>query len=193
VTVDGQFSWWALLRAILSWSLLLGLLGFSLVFFLRQHSELAQKLIKLPGGRWLVTILNWLVSLFGGIRKGISSAVQAGLRRLRERSGLEAPGASGGFLSLRRLNARQRVYYFYLALVRRGREHGLGRAPSQTPYEYASVLEPVLPAVDEDIETLTDSFIEARYSRHDVPPEKAGQVKRVWERIRQSLRGLKKA
>jgi hypothetical protein len=118
--------------------------------------------------------------------------VRAGLRRLRERTGLETPGAAGGFLSLRRLNARQRVYYFYLALIRRGGEHGLQRSPSQTPYEYASVLEPALPAVNEDIEALTGSFMEARYSRHEVPPEKAGQVKRLWERIRQSLRAIKK-
>jgi hypothetical protein len=185
--------WWALIRSILSWILLLGMLGFALVHFLRQHGEFAEALGRLPGGRWLARLWIRLRALFGGAGSRVAALVEAGLARLRTlrtRPGLTSPG---GFLSLRRLDPRQRVYYFYLALVRRGGERGLGRSASQTPYEYAARLEKALPSVDTDIESLTGTFVEARYSRRAVPMEKANLVKTTWERIRQALRGVKKA
>jgi hypothetical protein len=170
----------------------LGIIGLSLIHFLRRHAELVERLRGLPGGRWLISFLNWLNAFFGGARRKAAEVLQAGLSRLRVRAAHETASAKGGFLNLRRLDPRQRVYYFYLALVRRGNERGLHRMPSQTPYEYAATLETALPAVDEDIESLTGSFMEARYSRHNVPPEKANLVKATWERIRQALRNLKK-
>ena len=114
----------------------------------------------------------------------------ARLRTLRTRPGLTAPG---GFLSLRRLDPRQRIYYFYLALVRRGSERGLARSASQTPYEFAARLETALPTVDTDIESLTDTFVEARYSRRAVPAEKANLVKATWARIRHALQQIRKS
>ncbi len=185
------FPLWALIRSILSWLLLLGILGFAIRNFLRQHGELLEALNKLPGGRWLARLWIRLRTLFSGTGSRMAALVDAGkkrLRALRSRPGVSVPG---GFLSLRRLDPRQRVYYFYLALVRRGGESGLKRSGSQTPYEYAATLENALPNVDTDIESLTGSFVEARYSRHPIPPEKANIVKTTWERIRRALRGIK--
>jgi hypothetical protein len=191
--VLGAFPWLALIRSILSWMLLLGIVGFSINHFLRQHGEFADALRRLPGGTWLIRIWLRLHALFGIARRQVADAARAGFARLRAwraRGGINAPG---NFLSLRRLDPRQRIYYFYLALVRRGAEQGLTRATSQTPYEYASTLEKALPDIDADIESLTGSFVEARYSRREVPPEKANLVKATWARIRQALRGMKKA
>lgn len=186
------FPYWALIRSILSWMLLLGILGFSLVHVLRRHGEFAERLRRLPGGRWLVQAWQWLQALFGGARRKMTEALEAGLARLRTQQLGEGISVPGGFLSLRRLNPRQRIYYFYLSLVRRGSERGLPRSPSQTPFEYASTLETVLPAVDEDIEALTGSFVEARYSRRAVPREEANLVQATWLRVRQALRNIKK-
>jgi hypothetical protein len=191
--ITGGYPWWALVRTILSWMLLLAIIGFSIKHLLRQHGEFADAVRRLPGGTWLVRIWLRLRALFGIARRQVADAARASMARLRAwrtRGGVTTPG---GFLSLRRLDPRQRIYYFYLALVRRGAEQGLTRAASQTPYEYASTLEKALPDIDADIESLTGSFVEARYSRREVPPEKANLVKATWARIRQALRGLKKA
>jgi hypothetical protein len=86
------------------------------------------------------------------------------------------------------LTPRDRVQYFYLAMVRRGGQRGMPRKPSQTPREYAATLENQLPEVDDEIHSLTDAFLEARYSRHDVTPEQASLVQRIWDRIKATLR-----
>jgi hypothetical protein len=80
------------------------------------------------------------------------------------------------------------VQFYYLAMLRRGGESGYARKPTQTPYEYARALESEIPEIDQDVDGLTAEFIEARYSRHDIPAEHIGLVRRYWERIKRALR-----
>ncbi len=47
---------------------------------------------------------------------------------------------NGIFINPRRLSPRQKVIFYYLAMVRRAREAGLPRQDDQTPYEYARSL-----------------------------------------------------
>jgi hypothetical protein len=63
----------------------------------------------------------------------------------------------------------------------------LPRKPSQTPSEYAVTLEKALPSADEDIDSITRAFIEARYSRREVDSKDANLVKATWGRIRGAL------
>jgi hypothetical protein len=80
------------------------------------------------------------------------------------------------------------VYFFYQALIRRGNEAGLARSLSQTPYEYASTLDDALPDVEEDVDAITEAFVEARYTPRVVEKQKAGLVRTYWNRIRKALR-----
>jgi hypothetical protein len=73
-------------------------------------------------------------------------------------------------------------------MLRRGGERGYTRGLTQTPYEYARALESQVPEIDQDVDSITEEFIEARYSRHDIPPEHVGLVRRYWERIKRALR-----
>ena len=66
------------------------------------------------------------------------------------------------------------------------------RKPSQTPSEYAVNLEKALPAVEADIDSITQAFIEARYSRREVDSKDAGLVKEMWGRIRHALQSKSK-
>jgi hypothetical protein len=93
------------------------------------------------------------------------------------------------WINPRKLSPRQQVQFYYLAMLRRGGEHGHARQPTQTPYEYARTLESQIPEIDQDVEGITDEFVKARYSRHDIPPEHVGLVRRYWERIKRALRG----
>ena len=135
----------------------------------------------------LTRLWNWLGKLFTNVQKGISRSLQAARERLRAAVGASALPV-GSYLSTRRLDPRQKITFFYLALIRRGGEKGLPRRPSQTPYEYASTLERALPEVEEDIDTLTQAFIEARYSPRPVQAEQVNLVKSTWERLRKTIR-----
>ena len=93
-----------------------------------------------------------------------------------------------GWISLRSLDPRRQIYFFYLAMIRRGGEQGLTRNPSQTPSEYAVRLKSALPSASEDIDLITDAFIQARYSHREVDPGQAESVKAIWGRIRSALK-----
>jgi hypothetical protein len=183
--------WLDIARSIIFWVIFLGIIFFSFSHYLRQHQEVLIRLRRIPGWRILAQFWRWIRGKFAGVKRGISKMVESGLERLRLRREPGVGDGKGRYLNLKRLNARQKVYFFYLALVRRGGEHGLPRSPSQTPSEYAATLEDALPAADEDIDSLTGSFVEARYSSHPVPPEEANRVRTAWERIRKILRGKK--
>lgn len=187
-TPSTPFPWWDLIKSILFWVFFIGLLAFSVHQYLKQHEEILAMLRKMPGGAFLARLWAFLQAFFQGAQAGVARAVQTGRERFQAFRSSRTPLSRGGFLSLRGLNPRQRVYFYYLAMLRRGSEQGLKRPQSQTPYEYANSLDDAFPDVDDEIDSLTAAFVEARYSRHSVEQEDAGRVRSYWERIRQALR-----
>jgi len=179
--------WWNTAKTLAFWAIFLLILLFALTQYLRQHDEILLALRKMAAQTRLTRLWNWLGKLFTNVQKGISRSLQAARERLRAAVGASALPV-GSYLSTRRLDPRQKITFFYLALIRRGGEKGLPRRPSQTPYEYASTLERALPEVEEDIDTLTQAFIEARYSPRPVETEQVNLVKNTWERLRKAFR-----
>ena len=118
----------------------------------------------------------------------MADAVTTGLERIRARRAGKKETNWPRFINPRRLDPRQRVYFFYQALIRRGNESGLARGLSQTPYEYASTLDDALPDVGEDVDAMTEAFVEARYTPQIVEEGKASLVKTYWGHIRRALR-----
>jgi hypothetical protein len=120
-------------------------------------------------------------------RLSLSRAIADGWQTIRTRLEGRRILSSPAWVSLRSLDPRRRIYFFYLALIRRGNEQGLTRKPSQTPSEYAVTLEQALPAAAEDIDSITEAFVQARYSRQEVDSSQAELVKAIWGRIRHAL------
>jgi hypothetical protein len=183
----GELSWLALLRSVLFWVVILGVVFFAFRHYLRQRQDLLARLRRLPGIAQALAAWHWLHGRLTRANRRLRAAWQASRQRLRPTAD-PAPATSWRFTNPGRLSARERVLFFYLAMVRRGTESGIHRQPDQTPYEYAQSLEAALPENFEDVATLTDSFVEARYSRHDISSEQAGTVQTLWERIKRALR-----
>lgn len=178
--------WLEVAKSLLFWGLFIAVLLFALAQYLRQHEEVIAALRQRRSLAWLGRLWDWLRAFWQAAQKGIAGAVSAGLERIRPRPSLSQ--AIGGWINLRKLDPRQRVFFFYHAFLRRSGESGLPRSLSQTPLEFASRLDHALPDVEPDIEALTGAFIEARYTPRPVEPEKASRAKAVWEHLRKSLR-----
>jgi hypothetical protein len=185
--------WLDLLRSIVFWAIFLAIVVYAFKIFIEQNEYLLDRLRKLPGWRYLAALWGWLARGSKQAGEQVRSAIRAGLLRLNRPGGESSARQPGSFLSLRSLSPRQKVLFFYLAMLRRGQESGLPRQASQTPFEYAQSLEKDLPEVDDDLRSLTQTFVEARYSRHTITPQAAGRVRRYWGRIRQALRARKKS
>ena len=176
-----------LIKSLVFWLVFIGVIGFSIYYYLQQHKEVVESLRRIPLLRWLIDGLGWLRNWVQGVNRGIAAAVQAGRSRMARRR-VASSVAPWHFVNLRKLSPRQRVMFFYLAMVRRSGEQGLPRQPFQTPYEFSSTLTAQLPDVEGDVSSLTEEFIEARYTQHEITPEHAGAVQSYWERIKRALR-----
>jgi hypothetical protein len=84
------------------------------------------------------------------------------------------------------------VRYFYLSLARRAAEGGIGRQSGETPLEYLDDLRATWPEAGEDLEQLTDAFLEARYSAHSVEADEARTLRERWKRARAAVRARSK-
>jgi hypothetical protein len=184
--------WWEVLRTILFWGLFLAITCYAFVIFLRQNQYLLGYFRKIPGWRYLVVFWQWLSSGFLRANQQTRSALRGILNKLRIPRVLATSLRTGGFVNPRRLSPRQQVLFLYLMMLRRGQESGMPRKPSQTPFEYEERLESDLPDVDVDLKSMTEAFVEARYSRHPITPDRARHVYSYWERIKRALRLHKK-
>jgi hypothetical protein len=178
---------WTVIRSVLLWGSLIAIAVFAIVHFVRQHEGIRGVLRRSRVTNWLLLAWQWLYrsvdKTTGNVSRALASGWQGILSRLEGRRILPRVD----FIRLRSLDARQQIYFFYLAMVRRGGEQGVSRQPSQTPSEYAVQLEKALPSAIEDIDSITEAFVEARYSRQDVDAKKADVVKGTWGRIRRAF------
>ena len=176
---------WGMVRDVLLWALLLGIVAYSFYNFLGDRRHLLRGLF---AGGPLAWLRRLLAGLFGVTRRA------AGRARLQVREQFRRLFGAGGrrplwdYISLSSLSPRQLILYFYLSIVRRAGERGIARRRWQTPYEYSEQLRAELPERESDVAELTEAFVAARYSPRPVTLEEASLVKRSWKRVRSALR-----
>lgn len=185
-----------MLQSLVFWGFLLLVVCFAFYQYLRQNQVLWKKLQQFGFWQGLGKLWGWMRAWMKIVSVQAGEAVQAGLQRLRIARGVARSSQPFRFLNLNRLSPRQRVLFFYLALVQRGEEAGIPRRPGQTPLEYEQTLcehflQAEKPPDQASLDALTKSFLEARYSQHPISVTQASQVKTAWDRLRQVLRGKK--
>ncbi len=178
---------WAMIRSILLWGSLAAIVVFVFIQFVRQHGGLRAALRGSRVMNWLSQAWQWLSRNADKTREGLTRAIADGWQSLVSRLEGNRLQPLSNLFRLRALDPRRQIYFFYLAMVRRSEEQGLGRKPSQTPSEYAVTLEKALPTEDKDIESITEAFMAARYSRREIDSRDADVVKATWGRIRSAL------
>jgi hypothetical protein len=179
-------SWLDLLVSVLFWCAIVAVLAYCFRLYFRQNQEALAALRRLPIWMWLARAWRGLRVWLGRLGRGVAHTLDV-TRLMRRVRPLTAPIARP-LLRLGRLSPRERVMFYYLAMVRRGGEAGIARGQSQTPYEYASTLRAARPDVADDVAGVTGEFVEARYSRHAITTGAVNFARRCWDRIRRALR-----
>ena len=179
------------IQSLLFWILFFLVCGYALVQYLRQNQELLERLRRIPGLRWLVDGLNAFLEWLRGATKTVTQMAAAGWERVRPQPRRGTGTTPWHLIRPNRLLPRERVMFYYLALVRRSGENGLPRGASQTPSEYAAALRRTFPDGEAEISEMTETFLEARYTEHNVEEKSAATVKQAWEKLRNLLRKVK--
>ncbi|MGB7538180.1 MAG: DUF4129 domain-containing protein, partial [Anaerolineales bacterium] len=180
-------TWEMVAREILFW----GIVILILVYLVRQmfpmRFAVLRRLRRSFLVRRLLEILMWLRKRWTVWKSSVALTLRESWEALREDLGGRGGWERGGFLSLRGLDPRQSIRFYFFAMLRRGAERGVARRPAQTPREYSGILSDEEDRIRGELEELTLAFEEARYSAHPVSPEKARHARRVWDTIRAAL------
>jgi hypothetical protein len=182
-------NWLEILRSLLFWAAVLGMVYYVIRSYLRDHPELAQALASLGPIRALRELLSALRRRLAGLAKTVKEHIPQRLA-LRRRS-REPSTSRFRFFRLGALSPRERVLYYYLSILRRAGQQGFPRRRAQTPHEYDDALRPHLPEAQPDMSQLTQDFVKARYSRHTVGQDEERQVRTRWQRVKAALQALR--
>ena len=78
--------------------------------------------------------------------------------------------------------------YYYESFLLEAEKLGIGKKPAQTPDQYATQLHKTYPHQGDELDALTNGFIEARYSGKLEMEKEANQLKRGWKIIIKKLK-----
>jgi hypothetical protein len=185
------YPWLDILKSLIFWIVFLSVVSFSIYQYVQQHKGIIYQIRKIPGFKWVNRFVNWLLKILKNVSSTINFTIDAGLSKLPTFNRRNLIRDQWRYVNMNRLSPRERIMFFYLVLTHRGKDSGVGRKGSQTPYEYGEELKSQLPDVSEEVVSITSTFVEARYSQHDLSESHANFVKDLWNRIRKSLRRKK--
>jgi len=182
--------WLEILRSLLFWTAVLGMVVYVVRTYLRDRPELLQALVALRPVRALRDFLIALWRRLVGLAEAVHERIPRRLSLRRARRG--SSDAPLRFFRLGALSPRERVLYYYLSILRRAERQGFPRRRAQTPREYDATLGPHLPQARQEMDKLTQAFVEARYSRHAIDQEWTRRVRADWQQVKAALRALKR-
>jgi hypothetical protein len=114
----------------------------------------------------------------GAMANSLRTMLQDGLDRLGELADLGRYGPAARFLAAVSI---RRIYH---NLVRLATEGGYPRAKSQTPYEYLPTLYAAMPDSKEELDLITDAYVNAHYGQVPDTREELQRIRDCWERVR---------
>lgn len=133
--------WLELLKSILFWVVLIGMLIFAISYYLHENRAIWSGLKRIALFKKLENLWSWFTGRWRMTNRIVQDKLQQGwqtfLARLQNEAQVQIPAR----LNLRRLSDREKVFFYYLAMLKRGAEKGPARQPWQTPYEYLQDLE----------------------------------------------------
>lgn len=175
----------ALVLGGLFWVVVIIVSLIAILFFLRDRGY---RMTATTPGRWWRSVVHWLRRLWRAAAGQIAQSGQTLRRRLAASSRKKTGRPRWSFFRLNALSPREQLRYFYLSTVRRAGQRGVRRAAGQTPLEYAQELERTWPEAEQEIASLTDAFLKARYAPYEIEDEEVNFIKRIWKRVRALLR-----
>ncbi len=180
---------WPVIRTTASWIIAAVVLIIVVYSILKDNPEFLERARRTR--LWQVIVRLWrdLIERLGRtasiVRQRLPKILPARLRDRRSTAGR----AGWRIPRLNRMTPRERIRYYYLSILHRTSNVGLGRRPSQTPFEYQRSLSEKLTGNEGEIENLTGAFIEARYSPKPIDDEPPS-AKEAWKRLREALQRL---
>jgi hypothetical protein len=176
-----------LLLGMIFWSVMLTVTIVALAFYLRERGYTFNA--RLLRTLWQ-DFVSWLGQIGIGFRLRIDDLWPSRQVREKKETAVATTSSTPWWQRLwpGKLSPRERVRYYYLALVRQAGDAGVARQQHQTPLEYERPLHDAWPETDREIEAMTQAFLHARYSRRPVDDKEAATVEATWKTLKPRLK-----
>lgn len=191
-------SWIEFIKSVFFWVSFFGVIVFSVYYYFQLNWKKLNWLRRFKFINLILSFWTWVQAQIWGISRAISSAVRSGIERVIHPEKISLPARPWNFINQRKLTPRQRILFFYMLMLRRGDKSGIPRRVGETPYEYAQSLSSKIDTLELEerpvieVGTLTEKFIEARYSTHEIDMENVSVVRLAWDRIRRVLQQIRR-
>ena len=186
----GSTPWLDVVQSIIFWLVFAGVVISAIIFFIKNRPNLNHFISDLKLFTLIKEFWHWLIRGLKEAKHASSETIQKGLEKFQTFLRNQKRKLPTLIDLTKRLPPRQAVIVIYMDWILWNRQHGLVRKESQTPYEYAQAYVQQLPEMadqDENISTLTDVFIQARYSRHPIVKEQAHQMQNLSKQLKKSF------
>jgi hypothetical protein len=171
------------------WFILFLIILMSFVYYYRENKENFARLRASRATAWFFALMAQLWAIVYRFSRGTTSMVSSFISGLQARLSPSSSQLGMKTIGVKRRSARDKVLFYYLALIRRGQEIGLPRQRNQTPHAYQEYLLPKIPEeMVSDLDVLTEQFLKARYSRHTIADEQVSRVQHAWRHLRRFFR-----
>jgi hypothetical protein len=121
-----------------------------------------------------------------GLAHNLRDLLSQGLQRAAEMAGMiDRLGLSLlSALSIRRI---------YANLVRLASQNGYPRPEAATPFEYLVLLGQAFPGFDDEVQAITQAYVNAHYGMLPDTPAELQRIRDAWRRVRQADQARQKA
>ncbi|MEW5988949.1 MAG: DUF4129 domain-containing protein [Chloroflexota bacterium] len=175
----------AFLSGVVFWMVAVLVTLYAVYFFLSRRGL---QIDGRPAQQFWPTLVAWLHLLWQRIHGRVSQISQLWPPRRQPLPASTQPLPPHPFIRLNALTPRDQIRYFYLSTARRAAAKGVARRPAATPLEYARDLTENWPEAAVDLDSLTNAFVEARYTPRPVTSEYVPAIKRIWQRVKAAVR-----
>jgi hypothetical protein len=176
------------LKSFLFWTFFFGLIFFSFRYYFSQRKNILDEWKEKSSTRWLAILIQWLLRRWQRLNRQVEAGVETGVRSLGMSAAgtrLHLPSVTG---VVRGLPPRHQVLLTYASMLRWNEKMGFSRKDAQTPQEYARILTASIPSAAAEIDAITQRFVEARYTRHEILLADADQMREQWGRLKSRIR-----
>jgi len=183
--VSSTIPWWEWVKSIFFWGIFIGVIFFSIRYFLQSNPDFKAFLSRFRIGSWLRDFWQWLLTGFNRFQKASAETIRKGVANVRtflSNRQLRLPSLAD---LAHRLPPRQAVILYYLDWVKWNRDHGIPRHISQTPLEYAQAHCHHNPEAGDSINAFTANFVTARYTRHGVDKDQARETQMLLSSLKE--------
>jgi hypothetical protein len=189
VGTDWVPDWMAMVWPVLVWSIVAALVVLVVLTYLRDRPDLLRRVRPLAWVARLLRVVARLspVPVLRRLWAVVSSFMwrRPGLRRSAARGRREGRDGDGRRPS--RGAHRDELIAAYLRVVEQADSTGCTRDPSETAYEYGETLGSRLQSAHLELYRMTEAFVDARYSTHDVDRPQVERVRRDAARVLHAL------